>query len=82
MPVPGAAQLRRLRGVQLVRILSSIDRSMKTPGETMKRRGIGYVLALTVLVTLAGTAGMPYFERNVPGADRTASGRHCCEPRW
>lgn len=58
----------RLRGVQLIRILSSINRGMKALGNTMQRRGFGYVLALTVIVTLAGAAGMLYFERDAPGS--------------
>ncbi len=33
----------------------------------MSRRSLGYVLALTMLVTLAGAAGMLAFEREAPG---------------
>jgi len=58
----------RLRSVQLIRILSSINRGMKALGKTMQRRGFGYVLALTVIVTLAGAAGMLFFERDAPGS--------------
>jgi len=58
--------LTRLRGLQLVRILSSINRSMRALGRTMRRRGFGYVLALTVIVTFTGAAGMQYFERELP----------------
>jgi voltage-gated potassium channel len=58
----------KLRGVQLIRILSSINRGMKALGNTMQRRGFGYVLALTMIVTLAGAAGMLYFERDAPGS--------------
>ena len=63
--------LARLRGVQLVRILSSVNRGMKALGKTMQRRGFGYVLALTTVVTLAGAAGMLFFERNVPDSGLT-----------
>ena len=59
--------LARLRGVQLVRILSTVNRGMKALGNTMHRRGFGYVLALTIIVTFAGAAGMLFFERDVPG---------------
>ena len=54
--------LSRLRGLPLVRILASINRSMRALGKTMQRRGFGYVMALTLIVTLAGAAGMLHFE--------------------
>lgn len=54
--------LARLRGLQLVRILSSINRGMNALSKTMARRGFGYVSLLTVIVTLVGAAGMLYFE--------------------
>lgn len=56
----------RFRGVQLVRILGSINRGMRALGKTMHRRGAGYVAALTVMVTFAGAAGMYSFERSLP----------------
>lgn len=59
--------LARLRGLQLVRVLGSINRGMKTLGKTMQRRGLGYVAALTLIVTFAGAAGMYFFERDLPG---------------
>lgn len=54
--------LARLRGLPLVRILASINRGMRALGDTMQRRGFGYVLAITALVTVAGAAGMLHFE--------------------
>jgi len=54
--------LRGLRGIRLVRIVSSLNRSMKSLGATMKRRALGYVLALTVITIFAGAAGMYAFE--------------------
>ena len=54
--------LSRLRGLPLVRILASINRGMRALGETMQRRGFGYVLAITCVVTVAGAAGMLHFE--------------------
>ncbi len=60
--------LARLRGLQLVRIAASVNRGMKSLGKTMRRRGFGYVLGLTAMVTVAGAAGMLFFERNVPGS--------------
>lgn len=58
--------LARLRGLQLIRILGSVNRGMKALGKTMHRRGLGYVAALTLIVTLAGASGMLFFEKNLP----------------
>lgn len=60
--------LARLRGLQLVRITASINRGMKSLGKTMHRRRFVYVLGLTLIVTVAGAAGMLSFERNVLGS--------------
>lgn len=57
--------LSRLRGLRLVRILGSINRSMKALGKTMRRRGFGYVVVLTLIVTVAGAAGMLSFEQEL-----------------
>jgi voltage-gated potassium channel len=54
---------RAARGVRLVRVVSSLNRGMRGLGSSMSRRGFGYVLALTVLATLVGAAGMYAFER-------------------
>lgn len=54
--------LSRIRGLPLVRILASINRGMRALGDTMQRRGFGYVLAITGIVTLAGAAGILHFE--------------------
>lgn len=59
--------LAQLRGLRLVRILGSLNRGMKALGKTMRRRGFGYVMTLTAMVTLGGAAGMLSFERGVPG---------------
>ncbi|MDQ3287182.1 MAG: potassium channel family protein [Pseudomonadota bacterium] len=53
---------RAVRGLRLVRVLTSLNRGMKALGATMSRRGFGYVVALTVVVTLVGAAGMLAFE--------------------
>lgn len=55
------------RGLRLVRVVSSLNRGMKALGASLSRRGFGYVIALTVLVTFAGAAGMYAFENEVPG---------------
>lgn len=61
--------LARFRGLQLVRVLGSVNRGMRALGKTMHRRGFGYVAALSVIVTFAGAAGMLFFERNLPGGE-------------
>lgn len=55
------------RGVRLLRVVSSVNRGMNALGATMRRRGFGYVLALTLIVTFAGSAGMYALERDAPG---------------
>jgi voltage-gated potassium channel len=57
---------RATRGLRLVRVITSLNRGMKALGATMQRRGFGYVAALTLLVTLAGAAGMYAFENQAP----------------
>ena len=55
------------RGLRLVRVVSSLNRGMRALGASLSRRGFGYVIALTVLVTFAGAAGMFAFENETPG---------------
>jgi len=55
---------RAARGIRLVRVLGSVNRGMKALGHTMQRRGLGYVLALTLIVLLAGSAGFFALERD------------------
>lgn len=57
---------RVTRGMRLVRVVGSMNRGMRTLGRLMGRRGLGYVVALTLLVTLLGAAGMYAFERALP----------------
>ncbi|HWQ34705.1 MAG TPA: potassium channel family protein [Blastocatellia bacterium] len=57
---------RAARGLRLVRVISSLNRGMHALGATMSRRGFGYVTALTLIVTLAGAAGMYAFENSTP----------------
>jgi voltage-gated potassium channel len=54
---------RAMRGVRLVRILGSINRGMNSLGRSLQRRGLPYVIALTLLVLFIGAAGMYAFER-------------------
>ena len=53
---------RAVRGVRLVRVVGSLNRGMRSLSASMGRRGLGYVVVLTMLVTLGGAAGMYAFE--------------------
>jgi voltage-gated potassium channel len=55
------------RGLRLFRVVSSMNRGMRALGASLRRRGFGYVTALTVLVVFAGAAGMHTFEDTAPG---------------
>ena len=58
---------RAARGLRLFRVVSSLNRGMRALGATMRRRGFGYVVALTVIVALSGAAGMYAFENEQHG---------------
>lgn len=58
---------RAARGLRLLRVVTSINRGMKALGASMGRRGVGYVIAVTGVVTLAGSAAMYAFENDVSG---------------
>jgi voltage-gated potassium channel len=53
---------RATRGLRLVRLLTSLNRGMRALGAAMHRRGFAYVIALTIVVTVAGAGGMYAFE--------------------
>lgn len=57
---------RAARGIRLLRVVSSVNRGMKALGAAMQRRGFGYVVLLTIIVAVAGAAGMYFFERELP----------------
>jgi voltage-gated potassium channel len=54
------------RGLRMLRILSSLNRGMPALGRSMGRRGLGYVVLLTLIVNLVGAAGMYAFESQLP----------------
>jgi voltage-gated potassium channel len=56
-----------VRGFQLLRITIGTNRGMRLFGASVQRRGFSYVVGLTVIVTLIGSAGMYAFEHEVPG---------------
>lgn len=59
-----------VRPVNLARLITSFSRGMGAVRTTLGRHGFGYVLALTVLITFAGAAGMVFFEN--PAALRSS----------
>lgn len=54
--------LRLARGLRLVRIVGTANRGIGALRKSFSRRGLGYVLATTVLVILLGAGGMLAFE--------------------
>lgn len=59
-------QIARMgRSLRLLRVISSLNRGMGALNNSLQRRGFGYVLTLTVLVTFAGAAGMYAFEHEI-----------------
>ena len=57
---------RAVRGARLLSVISSLNRGTRALGRTMQRRGVGYALALTILVLVGGSAGMYAFEQGGP----------------
>jgi voltage-gated potassium channel len=78
------------RGVRLVRWITSLNRGMKATQATMRKRGLGYVIVLTLLVNFVGAAAMYVFENpralresEALTADTSASGiRSYAESLW
>lgn len=62
---------RAARGLRLFRVLTSLNRGMKSLGASFGRRGFGYVVALSTIVCFAGAAGMLAFENEVPNGIKT-----------
>jgi voltage-gated potassium channel len=58
---------RAARGIRLARLLASINRGMRTLAIGFRRRGIGYLLLLTMLILMTGAAGMYRFEQDAAG---------------
>jgi voltage-gated potassium channel len=53
---------RAVRGFRLVRIVGTANRGMNALRASLSRRGLGYVIGLTVLIALLGAGGMLAFE--------------------
>lgn len=58
---------RAARGVRLVRLLGAMNRGIRAVALGFRRRGVGYLVALTLTVALTGAAGMYRFELDAPG---------------
>lgn len=58
---------RATRGLRLARVLTSLNRGMRSLRAAMRRRGVGYVSLLTLLVAFVGAAGMYAFEGPAEG---------------
>jgi len=54
---------RAIRGLTLTRMITSLNRNMRALRFSMRRRGLGYVILLTSLITLVGASGIYTFER-------------------
>lgn len=64
--VRSLTSVRAVRGLKLLRVMTRTNRGMRALGATVQRRGFGYVLSLTAIVTLVGAAGMYAFESDLP----------------
>ena len=57
---------RATRGLQLFRVIARTNRGMRSLSASLGRRGFGYVVTTTLVITLVGAAGMYAFESNMP----------------
>lgn len=62
---PALRAARAVRGVRLLRTVTSLNGAIRSLRATMRRRGFGYVSAMTVVVTFGGAAGMYAFENPI-----------------
>lgn len=65
---------RALRGLRLLGVMTRTNRGMRALAASVNRRGFGYVVGLTTIVTLIGAAGMYAFEQGVPESGLTDYG--------
>ena len=57
---------RAARGIRLLRVITRTNRGMRAISASLGRRGFGYVVTTTLVITLVGAAGMYTFESNMP----------------
>lgn len=55
------------RNIQLLRVFARVNRGMILLEKSFRKRGLGYVIALTVIIIAAGAGAMYYYERGNPG---------------
>jgi voltage-gated potassium channel len=65
---------RAVRGLTLARVLTTFNRGLRSLRSTMGRFGFGYVVMLTLLVTVLGAAGTYAFERREAGGSLATFG--------
>lgn len=65
---------RAARGLRLLRVMTRTNRGMRALAASVRRRGFGYVVALTAIVTSVGAAGIYAFESNIPESGITDYG--------
>ncbi len=58
---------RAARSIRLARLLGTANRGMRALAVGFRRRGLGYLIGLTLLVAATGAAGMYRFELDAPG---------------
>ena len=63
---PLARALTATFGMQVIWMFASADQGLRALRRTVGRRGTGYVLTMTMVVILAGGAGMLHFEKDSP----------------
>jgi len=66
---PLARALTATFGMQVIWMFASADQGLRALRRIMGRQGTGYVLTLTVVVILAGAAGMLHFENSSPNPE-------------
>ena len=64
--LPLARALTATFGMQVIWMFASADQGLRSLRRTMGRRGTRYALTFTVVVILAGAAGMLHFENDSP----------------
>ncbi len=58
--------VRAARSIRLLRVITRTNRGMRAISASLGRRGFGYVVTTTLVITLVGAAGMYAFESNIP----------------
>jgi voltage-gated potassium channel len=64
--LPLARALTATFGMQVIWMFASADQGLRSLRRTVGRRGAAYALTFTVVVILAGAAGMLHFEKDAP----------------